>query len=129
MSYYRNLTKSDIDTLKKWGVLETDLSQINYAITHTDYYLCNEGGKEVKITHKQARKMLGDELFLSGISRSSFHFTSLRELTPQQSIYFDSSKMFKNIENKMSNQNGNQLQEEQENDEIKEYEQEPEIDM
>lgn len=29
----------------------------------------------------------------------------------------------------MSNQNGNQLQEEQENDEIKEYEQEPEIDM
>lgn len=29
----------------------------------------------------------------------------------------------------MENQNGNQLQEEQENDEIKEYEQEPEIDM
>lgn len=42
-----------------------------------------------------------------------------RELTPQQSIYFDSSKMFKNIENKMSNENGNQLK----------TEQEPEIDM
>lgn len=93
---YKNLSPSDIETLKKWGHSKEDLSQIDYAITHTDFYLCNnEICIEEPITPSKAREILGDETFLSGISRSAFHWTAAREYDCQQTVFFDSSKMFK----------------------------------
>lgn len=97
MSSLRNLTKQDIETLKEWGHLDKDLPQINRAITKTDYFY-SHNGKEEKITHKQARELLGDEQFLSGISRSAFHYSSCRKIEGKGSVSFDSRKMFKEFE-------------------------------
>lgn len=93
----KNLTQQDIEILKKWGHQDKDLSQINKAITKTDYRYCHNG-KEEKITHKQARELLGNEQFLSGISRSAFHYSSCREIEGKGYVDFDSRRMFKEFE-------------------------------
>lgn len=97
---YKNLSTSDIQTLKKWGYSDDDLLQIDEAITHTDYYIADEETQsESKISYRKARELLGNEQFLSGISRSAFHWTAAREYEPSSSIAFDSSKMFKGYGN------------------------------
>lgn len=97
MSSLRNLTKHDIEILKEWGYLDEELPQISRAITKTDYFHYFNGNSE-KITHKQARELLGDEQFLSGISRSAFHYTAGREIEGKGSVSFDSARMFKEFE-------------------------------
>ena len=99
---YKNLSTSDIETLKKWGHSEDEFHQIDFAITHTDYCVVDaETQSESKISYKKARELLGNEQFLSGIARSAFHWTAAREYEPSSSIIFDSSKMFKDIENEV----------------------------
>lgn len=113
MEKIKNLTKQDIEMLRKWGYLDEDLLQISKAITNTDYFYSNNG-KEEKITHKQARELLGDEKFLSGISRSAFHYSSSREIDGNGYVFFDSSKMFKKFEKDVAEKNLSNIEEDEE---------------
>lgn len=85
------LQTADKEYLLSIGYLEEDLSQIEEAIRKTTY----ETEEGIKISHKKARQILGTERFLSGIGRSAFHFTSVRDSEDGTKIYFDSSKLFK----------------------------------
>jgi hypothetical protein len=87
------LSDKDKELLLKWGYPESDFRQIADAIRVTKYTLIDKDGKEKNISSEEARKMLGDEEFLSGISRSAFHWTAMRG-TEDRGIHFDSSKLF-----------------------------------
>ena len=71
--------------LKEYGFSQSDFPQIERVITKTRYYLNNK-----RLNRNQVIKMIGEEEFLSGIGRSAFHYTSVRN-----NILFDSSKFFK----------------------------------
>ena len=87
------LIKEDKKLLKGWGIEEEDFNQIERAIKKTVYELkVKDITKE--ITQEEALKILGREEFLSGISRSSFHWSAVRN-KEDKTIYFDSSKLFK----------------------------------
>lgn len=81
------LTRSDKQLLKEWGFLDEDMRQIEMAMNEriTTYELNNN-----QISRDKVIEILGKEQYLSGISRSAFHWSAMRE-----SIYFDSSKLFK----------------------------------
>ena len=82
------LRQLDKEYLLKIGCLESDFEQIEEAIGKTIYEL-----NDKRISAKTARTILGDELFLNGLSRSAFHFTAVRE-NNGQTVFFDSSKLF-----------------------------------
>lgn len=84
------LTKEDKELLLKWGHRKEDLDQIEKATTKTEYELENE-----KITLTEVLQVLDRETYLSGISRSAFHWSACRENEKGQKVYFDSSKLFK----------------------------------
>ena len=84
------LTKEDKELLLKWGHRKEDLNQIEKATTKTEYELEDE-----KITLTEVLQVLDRETYLSGISRSAFHWSACRENEKGQKIYFDSSKLFK----------------------------------
>lgn len=83
------LTKIDKEVLLKWGFQEKDLQQIEEATSKTTYELNNE-----KISCKRAIEILGREEYLSGISRSAFHFSAARNSRKGETVSFDSSKLF-----------------------------------
>ena len=101
------LSDSDIEYLKKIGHTEEDIPQIEDALNNTIYTLGNAGKSsdgnieipdeqdDVEITAQEAREILGDEKFLSGLSRSAFHYTSGRwNNDDTKYVSFDSSKIF-----------------------------------
>lgn len=85
------LTKQDKEIIRKWGHLEDNMKQIEEATRKTVYEL---NDKE-KISCNEAIKLLGREEFLSGISRSAFHWSALRYTEDGNNfVCFDSSKLF-----------------------------------
>jgi hypothetical protein len=84
------LTNKDKEMLINWGYKEEDLNQIERATTKTTYEM---NGKKISIN--EALNVLGRETFLSGISRSAFHWSAGREDGKGQTVYFNSSKLFK----------------------------------
>lgn len=86
------LNKRQKEILLKWGHTNEDISQIENAISFTTYTICN--GKEKRIGRKKVIELLGEKEWLSGISRSSFHWTSYRKVNDNE-IYFDTSKFFR----------------------------------
>lgn len=94
------LEKKDIDLLKEWGYPEEEIPQIQEAIEVSEYDLheAKEPYRTVKtLTAAEAYKKLGREQFLSGISRSAFHWSASREClrTKKYNVGFDSSALFK----------------------------------
>jgi hypothetical protein len=83
------LTSEDKALLTKWGHKETDFNQIERATTKTEYELNNE-----RIPLTEVLNTLGRKTYLSGISRSAFHYSACRENEKGQKVYFDSSKLF-----------------------------------
>ena len=79
------LSKKDKEYLISIGVPETNFLQIEEAMSCTKYEV---NGK--KISRKAAIEYLGKETYLSGINRSAFHWTAMRE-----GVYFDSSALFR----------------------------------
>ena len=89
------LTVSDKKLLTNWGHPERDFAQIEEAMqkSKTKYKL---GSRHV--SREKAIQLLGREIYLSGISRSAFHFTAAREVpnsTSGEVVYFDSAALFK----------------------------------
>ena len=88
------VSKSDKEILIGFGYTEEDMDQIGRAMTKTVYTLCRSNGEEKRISRAEAREILGDEEYLSGISRSAFHWSSMRGEDGNQ-VYFDSSRLVK----------------------------------
>lgn len=80
------------------GVGEDDFDQIEEATGKTTYTLYDEERMTTKrIGIKAAIALLGIKDFLSGLSRSAFHWSASRtaETNPNQTVMFDSSRLFK----------------------------------
>ena len=86
------LTKTDKEMLLEWGHPERDFPQIEEALkkSKTKYKLGN-----TPISRNEAIRLLGQKQYLSGIARSSFHFTAARETPDGKVVYFDSSNLFR----------------------------------
>ena len=88
------LTKADKEQLKVWGHEEKDMRQLQDAANRTTYSCAPNGSGDCKrIGVKKAIEILGREKWLSGISRSAFHWTCARS-SFSKTVYFDSSKIF-----------------------------------
>lgn len=84
------LTSEDKKILKGNGCLDEDMCQIEKATTKTVYEMNDE-----KISQGKALEILGRKEYLSGISRSAFHYSAIRNSDNGETVYFDSSKLFK----------------------------------
>ena len=108
------LTETDKKQLKENGYVESDFPQIERAMqkSKTKYSTVNiQTGKKETISRERAIEILGRETWLSGISRSAFHWTATRDnmrgyfkpksadyvvtQMPTQIVHFDSSNLFK----------------------------------
>ena len=86
------LIQKDRELLLSWGHDEKEIQQIEEATksTKTSYTF---GG--VPISREEVICLLGRETYLSGLSRSAFHFTAVQYTDDGRSVYFDSSRLFK----------------------------------
>lgn len=89
----RIVTKKDIVYLSELGYSKKDIDQIKYASSHSKYI---HGSTRISAT--KAIEILGKKEFLSGLCRSAFHETALREPLDKNDynmVLFDSSEMFR----------------------------------
>lgn len=86
------LTVADKELLHSWGHTERDFQQIELAMqkSKTTY---NMDGR--RITRDEAQALLGRREWLSGISRSAFHYTAARQTYDGRTILFNSYALFK----------------------------------
>ena len=92
------LEKGDKDLLRSWGYSENDFPQIEEAMkkAKTTYELQGKGHDPAdRITREEAVRLLGRREYLSGISRSAFHYSAARNTPDGKTVFFDSSKLFK----------------------------------
>ena len=91
------LTNEDKKLLKNWGYPDEDLTQIERATTKTKYELARTSfnTSENKISTDEAIEILGRKEYLSGIARSAFHWSACRQNEKGQTVYFNSSKLFR----------------------------------
>ena len=91
------LSKNDIEALTARGHDSLfAIQQIKDALKVTSFTLYEgDSQKGKRVSARTARKILGTETFLSGISRSAFHFKALRESGDgEKTVLFDSSRFF-----------------------------------
>lgn len=96
------LSEEDIAKLKSWGESDKDIPQIEEALSITKFTVSDvidgqvDMNAEKEITAQEARDILGDERFLSGLDRSAFHWNSGRYNADETKyVSFDSSALFK----------------------------------
>lgn len=85
------LTDKGNSILTKFGYPKEDLQQIERALK----FVVLEDEERNKLTKEDAIKMLGEEVFLSGIGRAAFHYTAGRGDEGKNYVCFNCSKMFK----------------------------------
>lgn len=83
------LSESMKITLREWGHPENEINQIEQAAKVTTYKLNGHA-----LSQGDARKKLGTRVWLSGLSRSAFHSTSVRRDQFGNEVFFDSSQLF-----------------------------------
>lgn len=86
------LKDEDVIVLKRYGNSEDDIRQIKEA-AKAKYTVYKMNGK--RITAEQAIAVLGRREYLSGLSRSAFHYTCAREGLHGEIVDFDSSALFR----------------------------------
>ena len=90
------LTVEDKKNLIEMGYAEQDFEQIGLAGTHTIYKERCADGTSKKVPRARVIELLGRRTFLSGLGRSAFHWSAVRETEDgKTNIYFNSSKLFK----------------------------------
>lgn len=92
------LQTKDVNLLLSWGYQVAEIPQIQDAIYKSEYmqYELEPPYKEIKqLTAEEAYKKLGHRQFLSGISRSAFHWSASREYSKKYGVAIDSSRLFK----------------------------------
>ncbi len=88
------LTEKDKALFLSKGYTESDLSQLQDAVNEVRLTLIN-CDDEQRITKREAIRILGRETFLSGIGRSAFHASCIRDSSDGQSVYFDLRKWWR----------------------------------
>lgn len=86
-------TDEDKKMLLSLGYEPEDIPQIEDATVTVK--LKTEDGKKINVD--TAIKILGRREFLSGISRSAYHFSASRVSDSGKKVYFDNSRMFDQI--------------------------------
>jgi len=95
------LTPDDKRLLRSWHYIDSDIAQISDAILCTTYTVyATESKRGKRISADTAVKILGRKHFLSGIARSAFHFTAVRNNDTDVEIFFDSHKLFDKLKKK-----------------------------
>lgn len=94
------LTADDKKILSGWGVPKEDFAQISEATGRKTKLILSDMAQSEKntkcISHAEARKILGQKTYLSGIYRSAFHWNCSRESDDlKYCVFFDSSALFK----------------------------------
>ncbi len=88
MAYFTRIGHPEKDMKQLWKAIQ------DVRLTLTD----EENGKEERITIDKAIEVLGVCDFLSGISRSAFHATAVRDdVNHRYSVYFDLTDWWKRI--------------------------------
>lgn len=77
------LTPKDKTMLHTHGYTEKDFPQIEEATGKTDYEYLG-----AKVTQRQAMRLLGRTIYLSGIARSAFHSSAVRYTPEGSPVYF-----------------------------------------
>lgn len=97
MTRDNKLSSRDKLILLSMGYPTSDFPQIEEAIGKTKFILVNSNtGEELKnLSPIEAQRKLQQKDFLSGLGRSAFHWTSVRECSKTREIFFDSSALFK----------------------------------
>ena len=81
--------------VEKCGHREEDLRQIGMAYYATNYeFNCTNKVGVCKVSAETARDLLGFEEFWSGLSRSAFHSSAVRDIDDDRYVYFDTSRLF-----------------------------------
>lgn len=100
------LQKQDVEILKGFGHLDSDIPQIQEGIKVSTYELYKRLNPDAEdfedrsklvrnLTAKEAYRRLGRKAFLSGIGRSAFHMSSVRDCANEKYfIMFDSGALF-----------------------------------
>jgi len=87
--------KKNIDMLRNWGYSEEDIKQIK---TSGKYLKLTDitTARPKRLLQFQAKQILGEKEFISGMARAAFHFTAVRESEDGKTkVMFDCSAMFK----------------------------------
>lgn len=86
------LTEADRVLLFAWNYDESDFNQIEEATRKTTYEYNGD-----KIGREKVIELIGRREFLSGIARSAFHRSAVRQAPDNDdvTIYFDSSGLFR----------------------------------
>lgn len=91
------LSQQHKETILNFGYPKEDLKQIEKALSKTDFELFGDNLPEEKISKEKALEIIGEEEFLSGICRSAFHWSAVRENKGNGlKVYFNSSRLFQN---------------------------------
>lgn len=88
------LTEKDKALFLSKGYTESDLPQLSDAVNEVRLTLIN-GDDEQNITKRDAIRILGRETFLSGIGRSAFHASRIRDSSDGKSVFFDLRKWWR----------------------------------
>lgn len=94
------LTEEDRKELLSYGLYTgKDLPHVEEAANRSTFTILDKDGNDIRVINVwEAIDLLGRETFLSGISRSAFHWTCSRENpTTGVEIFFDSSILFKDL--------------------------------
>lgn len=90
------LTIEDKKYLIETGYEKQDFKQIELAGSKTTYKEICADGTSKRVSRARAIELLGKKRFLSGLSRSAFHWSAIRKTEDgKTSIGFDSSRLFK----------------------------------
>lgn len=93
------LTKKDKEYLLSNGYAESDFEQIGNIAKYIKYEMFTKEDESIvtRITQRECIKLLGRNIFLSGLGRTAFHHSAVR-YNDEGTIYvvFDGGKYFKN---------------------------------
>lgn len=91
------LSEQDKAMLTEMGCSEDDFEQIEDSMKsrNTQYEVYIRNNDSIPIARKTAIRILGRRTWLSGLARSAFHSTAVRETEDGHKVFFDSSQMHK----------------------------------
>ena len=91
-----HLTDEDKKLLREWGYPEDDLDQIELEANVCEYTQCYKSKPDRQITRDDAIRLIGRKEFLSGISRTAFHWNCGRE-RGNRYVHFESGIVGRHI--------------------------------
>lgn len=94
------LTEEDKQILRSWNYTEQNIEQIKRFLGKTVYkFVDDENGTSERISATKASELLDRKDFLSGLARSTFHWTAVRELPNNENahVFFNSGNYWREI--------------------------------